>query len=84
MDGIELHDLHQGNFRNFSRTASFLSLSDQLTNLRGLIQELKIPYEWIRTGADAGRIPCLRIGRKRFFKLLQVPFKAENEKVRQT
>jgi len=43
--------------------------SDCLCNLRGLAAELQLPREWLATEADAGRIPCLRIGRRRLFNV---------------
>lgn len=42
---------------------------EYLCNLRGLASELQIPREWLATEADAGRIPCLRIGHRRLFNL---------------
>lgn len=41
--------------------------AEQLVSLRGLSRELKISIEWLKVEADAGRIPCLRAGRKRLF-----------------
>ena len=43
--------------------------TDQLVSLRGLSRELKIALGWLRDEADAGRIPCLRAGRKRLFNV---------------
>lgn len=43
--------------------------ADHLATLRGLARELKISIEWLRDEADAGRIPCLRAGRKRLFNV---------------
>ncbi len=36
-------------------------------NATGLGRELRLPREWLINEADAGRIPCLRVGRKRLF-----------------
>lgn len=38
-------------------------------NLAGLARELRLPREWLMVEADAGRLPCLRVGRKRIFNL---------------
>jgi hypothetical protein len=38
-----------------------------LSNLAGLSAQLRLPREWLRQEALAGRIPCLRIGRKMLF-----------------
>lgn len=35
----------------------------------GLARELRLPREWLITEADAGRLPCLRVGKKRLFNL---------------
>ena len=43
-----------------------------LTNLAGLSRELNLPQSWLRAEADAKRIPCLRVGRKRFFNIKAV------------
>jgi hypothetical protein len=34
-----------------------------------LATKLAIPQTWLRTEADAARIPCLKIGRRRLFDL---------------
>jgi hypothetical protein len=39
-----------------------------LTNLHGLAAALRLPRNWLRREALAGRIPCLRIGRKLLFE----------------
>ena len=38
-----------------------------LLTLNCLAAHMKLPREWLRTEAAAGRIPCLRIGRKLVF-----------------
>ena len=40
---------------------------ETLTNLAGLVARLRLPREWLRAEAKAGRIPCLRVGRKLLF-----------------
>jgi len=40
-----------------------------LRNLNGLALELRLPIEWLSSEADAARIPCLRIGRRRLFNI---------------
>ncbi|MEK6675971.1 MAG: hypothetical protein AABZ47_10000 [Planctomycetota bacterium] len=42
---------------------------NHLTNLRGVAVQLKLPMAWLRSEAEAGRIPCLRVGRKMKFNL---------------
>ena len=41
--------------------------TQELTTLHSLARELKLPTQWLKVEADAGRIPCLRVGRKRLF-----------------
>jgi hypothetical protein len=36
-------------------------------NLSKLAHRLRLPREWLRGEALAGRIPCLRVGRRLFF-----------------
>ena len=36
-------------------------------NVKAAAFELGVPAAWLRREADAGRIPCLRAGRKRLF-----------------
>lgn len=38
-----------------------------LCTLHKLAYELKLPREWLRDEADAGRMPCLRIEGRYFF-----------------
>jgi len=45
---------------------------DQLANLNELAYSLKLPLDWLKAQADTGRIPCLRIGRKRLFNISAV------------
>jgi hypothetical protein len=42
---------------------------NDLVNVHGLARELRIPATWLQQEADAGRIPVLRIGRRRLFNL---------------
>jgi len=46
-------------------------LSDLLT-LHQLAIRLRLPREWLRAEAMAGRIPCLRAGRKLLFSLATI------------
>jgi len=41
---------------------SFLKLSE-------LSRETRLPAAWLRREADAGRLPCIRVGRRRMFEL---------------
>jgi hypothetical protein len=40
-----------------------------LVNLNGLSAHLRLPTRWLRQEARAGRLPCLRVGRKLLFDL---------------
>ena len=40
-----------------------------LVNLAGLSRHLHLPLPWLRAEANAGRIPCLKVGRKRLFNV---------------
>jgi hypothetical protein len=42
---------------------------EQLLRLSQLAHRLHLPRPWLRDEARAGRIPCLRIGRKLLFSL---------------
>lgn len=43
--------------------------TQQLFSIHGLSLALQLPRIWLANEADAGRIPCLRIGRRRLFNL---------------
>jgi len=43
--------------------------SQEPLSLRSLSRELSIAIGWLKAEADAGRIPCLRAGRRRLFSL---------------
>ena len=43
-----------------------------LVNLNRLAIELNLPREWLRAEAQAGRLPCLRVGRKLLFNAVAV------------
>jgi len=45
---------------------------EPLTNLAGLAISLNLPRDWLRSAADGGLIPCLRIGRKLRFNTAAV------------
>jgi hypothetical protein len=40
-----------------------------LLSLHQLAGRIRLPREWLRDEALAGRLPCLRVGRKLFFNL---------------
>ena len=40
---------------------------ETLTSLSGLSTRLQLPRPWLRAEALAGRIPCLKVGRKLLF-----------------
>jgi hypothetical protein len=41
----------------------------ELLTLHRLSTHLRLPRDWLRSEADAGRLPCLRVGRKLLFNL---------------
>ncbi|MCP4712223.1 MAG: hypothetical protein GY869_26675 [Planctomycetes bacterium] len=45
---------------------------DDLTNIAGLANRLKLPREWLKNQAETGQIPSLRIGRKYLFNVQAV------------
>jgi hypothetical protein len=53
-------------------TENTQSTEDLLLDLWGLARHLKISLRWLRAECDAGRIPCLRAGKRRFFSLAAV------------
>jgi hypothetical protein len=44
-------------------------MNENLLTLNRLAQRLKIPAKWLRAEADAGRIPCLKIGCRYYFNV---------------
>ena len=46
-------------------------MNDLLT-LHRLATHLRLPRQWLRQEALAGRLPCLRVGRKLLFNLATV------------
>ena len=44
-------------------------LSGAFTSLRGTAMQLGVPIKWLASEADAGRIPCLNVGRRRLFNV---------------
>lgn len=40
---------------------------NDLLSLSGLARHLQLPSEWLRSEALAGRLPCLRAGRRLLF-----------------
>ena len=45
---------------------------DVFVNSWGLARVLRLPREWLMAEADAGRIPCLRIGNRTRFSVQAV------------
>jgi excisionase family DNA binding protein len=43
-----------------------------LLTLNRLAAELRLPRDWLRREAKAGRLPCLRVGRRLVFNLAAV------------
>lgn len=46
--------------------------SRSLTNMHGLARRFGLPASWFREEAEAGRLPCLKVGRRLFFNLVAV------------
>lgn len=46
--------------------------TDDLVALPGLVRTLRLPWKWLRDEATAGRIPSLKVGRKRLFSVQAV------------
>jgi hypothetical protein len=44
----------------------------RLVNLGQLALALRLPREWLKAEASAGRIPCLRVGRHMRFNVVAV------------
>jgi hypothetical protein len=44
----------------------------ELVNLQKLAVHIRLPRGWLREEAIAGRIPCLRVGRRMLFNLAAV------------
>jgi excisionase family DNA binding protein len=42
-------------------------MENKVYNLIGLSERLRLPAKWLKQQADAGEIPCLKVGRKRLF-----------------
>jgi len=40
-----------------------------LHNSLGLARKLRLPHDWLLAEVDAGRLPCLRIGRRILFNI---------------
>ena len=47
-------------------------MGDELLNIVGLAANLHLPRVWLNAEADAGRIPCLCVGRQRLFNVSAV------------
>jgi hypothetical protein len=48
-------------------------------NLLELSKQLRLPVKWLKQQADAGKIPCLRVGRWRYLFNLTAVQKALSE-----
>ncbi len=44
----------------------------ELINLPGLSRKLGLPVSWLKQEAKAGRLPCLKVGRRFLFNLSAV------------
>lgn len=60
--------------RFYPRKQGFCGDTDRMTNARllsvaELSDRLNLPMHWLRREADAGRLPCIRVGRRRMFNL---------------
>lgn len=45
---------------------------DELLNVHGVARVFRLPVAWVQAEADRGRLPCLRVGRRRLFSLRAV------------
>ena len=43
--------------------------TETICTIRALAAALRLPALWLKAEADAGRIPCLRVGRRLLFNL---------------
>jgi len=41
--------------------------NDELLNTHGVAMAFRLPAEWVQKQADIGKLPCLRVGRRRLF-----------------
>ena len=46
-----------------------MSNEDKLYNLAGVSELLRLPPSWIKKQVSAGKIPCLRVGRRMLFNI---------------
>ena len=44
-------------------------VSDSLASIHRVSRELGLPRDWLASEADAGRLPCLRVRRRRLFNI---------------
>jgi hypothetical protein len=42
---------------------------NDLLNVHGVARVLRLPVAWVKSQADSGVLPCLRIGRQRLFNI---------------
>ena len=47
-------------------------METNLVNLTGLSRRVRLPAAWLKSQAAAGRLPCLRVGRKVRFNVAAV------------
>ena len=47
-------------------------MENNLVNLSGLSRRVRLPAGWLKSQAAAGRLPCLRVGRKLRFNVAAV------------
>lgn len=47
-------------------------MDDKLLTLNEVADRTGLPVAWLRREADAGRLPCIRAGRRRMFDLAAV------------
>jgi hypothetical protein len=44
----------------------------ELLPLHSTARQARVPVEWLRKEAEAGRVPCLRVGRRLMFNVAAV------------
>lgn len=48
------------------------TVQDRLVDLHDLAEVLDLPLRWLKTEAEQGRIPCLKVSREYRFNLIAV------------
>ena len=54
---------------NRGSPAMLMGMMTRLVSVKALSERTGLPAQYIRREADAGRLPCIRVGRRRMFDL---------------